>query len=97
MLNNSNAKLGDAQGSELGAVLPQDADQGVDPAPDRLLAALPVNPIFDAFLDQRYGVEADLIGLRLNPLGHGGELDLEAIGRGMAGVSAALDLLRTGR
>jgi hypothetical protein len=94
MSDSHDLQLLDPQGGELGAVLPQDADQLIDPAPDRLLAALPVNPIFDAFLDQRYGVEADLIGLRLNPLGHGGELDLEAIGRGMAGVTAALDLLR---
>jgi hypothetical protein len=94
MFDSRDRHLLNPQGAELGAVLPQDGDQLIDPAPDRLLAALPVNPIFDAFLDQRYGVEADLIGLRLNPLGHGGELDLEAIGRGMAGVTAALDLLR---
>jgi hypothetical protein len=94
MSNRTDRQLLDPQGVELGAVLSKHGDELIDPAPDRLLAALPVNPIFDAFLDQRYGVEADLIGLRLNPLGHGGELDLEAIGRGMAGVTAALDLLR---
>jgi hypothetical protein len=78
----------DSEGGEFGAVLPQGADQGVDPAPDRLLA-IPLCSTLESILTFTHGYGWP--DVRINEFGHGEYREGEALRRGIAGVTAALD------
>jgi hypothetical protein len=78
----------DSEGGEFGAVLPQGADQGVDPASDRLLA-IPLCSTLESILTFTHGYGWP--DLQINPLGHGEYREGEALRRGIAGGTAALD------
>jgi hypothetical protein len=93
MSNRTDRHLRDPQGDQLGAVLSQGADQSVDPAPDRLLA-IPLCSTLESILTFTHGYGWP--DVRINEFGHGEYREGEALRRGIAGVTAALDLVFSG-
>jgi hypothetical protein len=86
--NSGHGQRLDSERSELGAVLPQGLDQSVDPASDRLLA-IPLCSTLESILTFTHG--CGWPDVQINPLGHGEYSEGEALRRGIAGVTAALD------
>jgi hypothetical protein len=88
MSNRTDRQLLDPQGVELGAVLSKHGDELIDPAPDRLLA-IPLCSTLESILTFTHGYGWP--DVQINPLGHGEYREGEALRRGIAGVTAALD------
>jgi hypothetical protein len=88
MSDSHDLQLLDSEGSELGAVLSKHGDELIDPASDRLLA-IPLCSTLESILTFTHGYGWP--DVQINPLGHGEYREGEALRRGIAGGTAALD------
>jgi hypothetical protein len=87
-LNGHDLQLRDPQLHESRPVVAERADQLIDPAPDRLLA-IPLCSTLESILTFTHG--CGWPDVRINEFGHGEYREGEALRRGIAGVTAALD------